>query len=49
MSENAPLPYAGITRIRFEGSSARQTLSSVYSPRAFNIFVLLLTKSNRGV
>ncbi len=32
----APLPYAGITRIRFKGSSARQTLSSVYSPRAFS-------------
>jgi hypothetical protein len=30
----APLPYAGITRIRFEGSSIMQTLSRSYSPRA---------------
>jgi hypothetical protein len=30
----APLPYAGITRIRFEGSSIIQTLSRSYSPRA---------------
>jgi hypothetical protein len=34
ISKIAPLPYAGIIRIRFEGSSVMQTLSRSYSPRA---------------
>jgi hypothetical protein len=34
LSKIAPLPYAGIIRIRFEGSSIVWTLSRCYSPRA---------------